>query len=239
MKSDRFFYTAAAGLFLLLMLLGFRPFYTHGTGFAGRIIDPRILPLVTVHGVAIALWFVLFFAQSLLIGIRRRKVHMKLGWSAVVLGLTIAGTGTAVAIRSVQNAPLEFAFFGMPYSRFLLVMLTEMALFTAFLTAGILTRRKPKIHRPMMLLASLSIIAGATVRIPSLIAIFGMSGWTGLFGAVFCLGALLLLVRCALTRSFDRWLAAAYAVWVLAFIASTDLAFTETWTRLATKILAI
>jgi hypothetical protein len=166
MKADRFFYTSAAGLFLLLMLLGFRPFYTHGTGFAGRPIDPGILPLVTVHGIAIALWFVLFFVQSLLIGVRRRKVHMKLGWSAVAIGLTIAGTGTAVAIRSVQITPANFVFFGIPYSRFLLVMLTEMALFTAFLTAGLLTRRRPKIHRPMMLLAGLSIIAGATVRIP-------------------------------------------------------------------------
>lgn len=239
MKADRFFYTATAGLFLLLMLLGFRPFYTHGTGFAGRIIDPGILPLVTVHGVAIALWFVLFFVQSLLIGVRRRKIHMKLGWSAVGIGVTIACTGTAVAIRSVQMAPQTFFFFGMQYSRFLLVMLTEMALFAAFLLAGMLTRKKPKIHRPMMLLAGLSIIAGATVRIPWLIAVFGMNGWIGLFGAVFCLGALLLLVRSALARSFDRWLAAGYAFWVLAFIASTDLALTDTWTRVATRILAI
>jgi len=221
------------------MLIGFRPFYTHATGFAGRKIDPGILPLVTVHGCAIALWFVLFFAQALLIGTRRRKLHMKLGWSAVAIGLTIACTGTAVAIRSVQMAPSDFVFFGIPYSRFLLVMLTEMALFTSFLTAGLLTRRKPKIHRPMMLLASLSIIPGATVRIPWLIAVFGMNGWVGLFGAVFCLGALLLLVRCILTRSFDRWLAASYAVWVVAFIASTNLALTDTWSRLATKILAI
>ena len=239
MKADRFFYTAAAGLFLLLMLVGFHPFYAHGTGFAGRKIDPGILPLVTVHGVAIALWFALFFAQSLLIGIHRRRVHMKLGWSAIAIGLTIAGTGSAVAIRSVQIAPPNLIFFGMQYSRFLLVMLTEMALFTLFLAAGLLTRRKPKIHRPMMLLASLSIIAGATVRIPWLISIFGMSGWTGLFGAVFSLGALLLLLRCAMTRTFDRWFAAGYAFWVLAFIASTDLALTDAWSRLAIKILAI
>ena len=53
--------------FLLLMLLGFRPFYTHGTHFDGGPIDRGIFLLVLVHGVSIAAWFLLFLAQSLLI----------------------------------------------------------------------------------------------------------------------------------------------------------------------------
>lgn len=238
MKADRFFYSAAAAIFLVLMLIGFHPFYTHGTGLAGRRIDPVIFPLVAVHGVAIAAWFALFFVQSLLISVRSRRLHMKLGWSAIGIGLTIACTGSLVAIRSVQVSP-PILFFGMEYSRFLLVMLTEMALFTFFVTAGVLTRKQPKIHRPMMLLASLSIIPGATVRIPALFSIFGATGWMGLFGAVFCLGAVLLLVRFALTRTFDRWFAVGYVFWVTAYIASTNLALTEVWSRLATKILQL
>jgi hypothetical protein len=60
---------------------------------------------VTVHGISITAWFVLFFAQSLLIVVRSRKVHMTLGWSAIVIGIAIAGSGTLVAIRSVQLTP--------------------------------------------------------------------------------------------------------------------------------------
>jgi len=238
MKADRYFYTSAATVFLLLMLIGFHAFYSHGTGLAGRRIDPGILPLVTVHGIAIAFWFVLFFVQSVLISVRNRRLHMKLGWSAVAIGLTIACTGSLVAIRSVQMSP-PAPFFGIPYSRFLLVMLTEIALFTLFLAAGILLRSKPKIHRPMMLLAGLTIVAGATARIPAFYPLFGHTGWVGLFGPVFCLGALLLLIRMALTRTFDPWFAAGYSFWVIAFIASTDLALTETWDRFAAQILRL
>jgi hypothetical protein len=238
MKADRYFYSTAAAVFLLLMLIGFHSFYTHGTGVAGRRIDPVILPLVTAHGLAIAFWFVLFFVQSLLISVRNRRLHMKLGWSAVAIGLTIAITGSLVAVRSVQVSP-PILFFGMPYSRFLLVMLTEIGLFSFFLALGIALRKKPKIHRPMMLLAGLTILAGATVRIPALNALFGQSGWVGLFGAVFSLGALLLLLRSALARTLDPWFAAGYAFWVTVYIASTNLAVTDTWDHLATQILKL
>lgn len=238
MEADRFFYSSAGVLFVLTMLAGFRRYYTHGTHFDGSQIDRGIFVLVAVHALAITAWFVLFLAQSLLITVRNRKLHMKLGWSAIAIGVTIAGTGTLVAIRSVQLTP-KFVFFGMEYPRFLLVMLTEMAMFTAFLTAGILTRKKPKIHRAMMLLTSLAILPGATARFPALYSVFGQSGWIGLFGPVFCLGAILLLVRAAMTRKFDPWFAGGYAVWVIAYIASTNLSLTDAWSRMATKILAM
>jgi hypothetical protein len=239
MKSDRLFYSASGAVFLLAMLISFHPFYTHGTGMAGRMIEPVIFPLVLVHGSAIAAWYVLFFVQSLLINIRNRPLHMKLGWSAVAIGLTIACTGSLVAIRSVQVTPADFRFFGMQYSRFLLVMLVEIALFTAFLTAGILVRKKPKIHRPMMVLASLCLLAGATARMPFLYPLFGKTGWVGLFGPVACLGAVLFLVRLAQTRTFDRWFAAGYAFYVISFIVAEKLALTSTWNHWANKILQV
>jgi hypothetical protein len=238
MKIDRLFYSGAAGVFLLVMVTGFHPFYLHGTHFDGSRIDPSIFWLVLAHGVAIALWLVLFFVQSVLIAVRSRKVHMTLGWSAIAIGVAIAGLGTLVAIRSVRLTP-AFEFFNMEYPRFLLVMFTEMALFTVFLTAGIVMRKKPRVHRAMMLLTSLTILPGATARIPVLYPVFGHSGWIGLFGPAFCLGALLLLVRVAMTRKVDPWFAGGYAFWVVAYIASTNLSLTETWSRMATRILAM
>jgi hypothetical protein len=238
MKADRLFYTSAAAIFLLPMLVGFRHYYAHRTHFDGSPIDPGIFALVAVHGLAITAWFVLFFAQSMLITVRNRKLHMKLGWSAIAIGLAIATTGTLVAIRSVQLTP-KFVFFEMEYPRFLLVMFSEMAMFTVFLTAGILTRKKLKIHRAMMLLTSLTILPGATARIPMLYPIFGHSGWMGLFGPVFCIGAILLLGRFVTTRKFDPWFAGGYAFWVIAYIASTDLSLTDAWSRMATRILAM
>ncbi len=239
MKTDRWFYSAAGAGFLVVMLVGFRWFISSGTGNAGRVIDPAIFRLALIHGLAIAAWYLLFFIQALLIGVRNRKLHFKLGWSAVVIALTILVTGTMVAIRSVQITPPDFQFFGMQYSRFLLVMLTEIAAYVGFVTIAIFARKKPKIHRPAMVLASLCLLAGATSRMPFLYSLFGATGWMGLFGPVFCLGAGLLLVRSIVTRSFDRWFAMGYAVWVIIFIASAKLAMMEAASALAATILKL
>lgn len=237
MKIERYFYSSAAGLFLVLMLVGFHSFYLQGTGFEGRKLDPRILVLVSVHGGAIALWFVLFFLQSLLITARRRGLHMTLGWSTVVLGPALAGLGVSVAITSVRMTDPQFHFFGMLYSRFLLVMLVEMTLFAGFLTVGVVKRKTPRIHRNMMLMASLAILPGATSRIEPLLSLFGVTGWMGLFGATFSIGVALMLVRWAVTRRMDKSLAAGMAIWTAAFTLSMQLALTSTWGRMATFIL--
>jgi 4-amino-4-deoxy-L-arabinose transferase-like glycosyltransferase len=139
----------------------------------------------------------------------------------------------------VQITPPDFRFFGMQYSRFLLVMLTEIALYTVFVTIGIFSRRKPRIHRAAMVLASLCLLAGATARMSFLHPLFGVTGWIALFGPVFCIGAALLLMRCIVDRSFDRWFATGYAAWVIIFIASEKLALTETWSTLAAAILKL
>jgi hypothetical protein len=238
-KTDRWFYSASGAGFLVLMLVGFRWFVAAGKGDAGRVIDPTIFTLDLIHGLAIAAWFVLFFTQSLLITVRNRKLHFKLGWGAVAVGLAILITGPLVAIRSVQVTPAEFHFFGMLYSRFLLVMLTEIGLFAAFLTVGILNRKKPRIHRPAMVMASLCLLGGATARMPFLHPVFGETGWIALFGPVFCIGAIMLLVRCISTRSFDRWFAVEYAIFVVLIIASEELAMTGTWAAVASAILKV
>ena len=192
-----------------------------------------------IHGFAIAAWFLLFLMQSLLIGTRNRKLHFTLGWSSIAIGLTIFLTGSLVAIRSVQIAPPQFRFFGLEYNRFLLMMLVEIWAFTAFLTVGILQRRKPKIHRPAMLLAGLALLSGATARMAFLHPVFGEVGWVSLFGPVFCIGLALLLVRALLTRSFDRPFAIGYAVMVVVFVGSAKLAMTDAWITVAAALLKI
>jgi hypothetical protein len=239
MKSDRFFYSATAALFLLMIAIGFHRFFTGATHSDGSPIDPAIFLVVATHGTAIAAWFVLFFVQALLISVRNRRLHMTLGWSVLAVAPTIAVTGSLVAIRSVQVTDPGFRFFGMDYNRFLLVMLTEIALYTCFVAVGVLVRKRPKIHRPMMLMASFTLLSGATARMPFLWPLFGHTGWAGLFGPAFLLGAALLLLRCAMTRTFDRWFAAGYAVWVVVFIASEYLALTSVGLAFVSTILKL
>lgn len=228
MKSDRFFYSTAAGLCLLIMFLGFMPYYLSGHGQHGRIIAPAIARVVFVHGMAVTAWYVLSLGQALLISVKNRPLHMKLGWSAVALLPVVAVSGVLVAVRSTQGAP-DFVFFGMAYPNFLLVMLTEIAVFTLFVGAGILTRKQPAIHRSMMLLASLSLLLGATARMPWLNELFGGDTRLGFFGPVFSLGVLLLLVRYRLNQTFDRWFARGLAFMIIAYVGAEHLSQTEAW----------
>jgi len=235
MKAGRYFYSVAAIILLLITFKGFQPFYLAGEGMGGRKISPQILPLVIVHGTAMTAWVVLFLVQAMLISARSRRLHMKLGWSALAIAPVITVTGFMVAIQSVRRDP-SMPFWGMDYRQFLLIMLTEITLFTLFVFAGILTRKRPEIHRTMMLLATLSILAGATVRMPILFPIFGEGGWIGIVGPIFSLGAVFLLVRSLLRHGVDRWFAAGYVSMIVLYVAASKVAVSGVWSQLAKAI---
>jgi len=237
-KVERYFHVVAAGTALLITFVGFMPFYLKGEGMAGRQIAPELFPLVLVHGALMTSWVALFFAQALLISTRNRRLHMKLGWGGAAVALGVTVTGFMVAVQSVRPVP-DIPFWGMAYRQFMLVMLAEVALFTAFVAAGVSFRKRPKTHRAMMLLATLSILAGATVRMPILFPIFGEAGWVGIFGPIFTLGGAFLLLRLLLTKSFDRWFAGGYAVMVCVYVAASTLAMSGWWSQLAKAVFNI
>ncbi len=238
MKSDRYFYSISAVVFLVITFWGFHFFYLHGKNAEGNAISPEMSVLASTHGAAMTAWVLLFFVQALLIGVRNPRLHMKLGWAALAIAPVLAICGILTAFRSVQTQP-DFVLFATPYPRFLLIMFTEMALFTAFVAAGLITRKRPAIHRSMMLLASLSIISGGTARIPAIHSIFGDAGWPGLFGPVFALGAVLLVIHSLLARKLDRPLAVGYMAMIAVYIVAFQFAFTETWNRVATALLRL
>jgi hypothetical protein len=220
---------------LMIMFAGFHPYYLRGEGMGGRKISHQLVMLVLVHSSSMTAWLILFFVQSLLVPARKLRLHMKLGWAAVAVALVVVVSGFMVAVQSVRPVP-AVPFWGMAYRQFLMVMLAEVALFTLFVLAGLLSRKKPKIHRAMMLLASLSILAGATVRMPVLFPVFGEGGWVGIFGPIFTLGAVFLLVRSLLGRSLDRWLTAGYAVMVVIYVSACKFAVSNAWSHLANAI---
>jgi len=236
MKPDRFFYTAAGAIFLVLIVLGFQQYIFHGKHVDGSPIDSTMLVTVVLHSTAIFAWFVMFLVQALLISTHNRRLHMTLGWGVVGIAALIAVTGPLVAYRSIRTAPQQ-VIFDWPGPQFLLVMYAEIALFVVFITIGVLNRKRPRIHRPMMLLASLAIVSGATARIAQVGSIFGGHLWVALFGPVVCLGALLLLVRAAMTRSFDRPLAVGLAVYAVVTLIAGKLAMTNMWADWAAIIL--
>ncbi len=225
----RFFHAAIAVVMLALTIAGFHPYYVRGVGEGGRIIEAPLVTLVAAHGSLATAWFVLFLVQAALIPAGKRRIHMKLGWGAAAVGLGVAVSGTLLALASVRLTPQPFQFFGIAYKEFLLVMFTEMAAFAAFLTAGLLWRRRPEKHRAMMLLASLSILAGATSRMPVFYPVFGQAGWTGLFGPIFTLGIIVVAARTWLSGRADLWLTGGYVAVALVYLIAWTAAVTPSW----------
>jgi hypothetical protein len=235
-KPDRLFYTAAGAIFLLLTVIGFRHYIFGGKHDDGTPIDPSNLTTVIVHSSSIFAWYVMFLVQSLLISTHNRRLHMKLGCSVLVIASMIGLTGPLVAIRWTHLNP-NTVVFDWTSLQFLLIMYAAIAMYVVFVTIGVLNRKRPRIHRPMMLLACLSMLTAATTRVPLINSVFGSHTWTGLYGPVVSLGALLVLMRLAITRRIDRELAVAYGAFVVLTVAVSRLAVTNVWVNLAGMIL--
>jgi hypothetical protein len=238
--KSRWFYPVASGLLLVLTLIGFRHFYLQLQAYPGRPLPPPARAIYIIHGVLMTAWIVLAVVQPLLVANGRKRLHMKLGKLGVALAVGIIGAGLAIAIGSAKGTPPDLIRFGLAPKAFLTVPLSGLVAFALFLTVGVLNRQRSAIHRPMMLLASLSVVAAALGRIAPLNDwYFGtwLEIWFSAFVSILALGAVLLAVKCALEKRFDRWFAAGLAVLAVICVASSLLARTAAWDRFATALL--
>ena len=228
-NRDRWFYLIAASLMLIFTVGGFRNFYLHGKAPWGDM-TARILPLVIAHGLAMSGWVILFFVQSALIQTGRRKLHLLLGPLGGVLAGAIVILGSAVAPFSVRFSPQVYSDLGGP-KPFLASMFVQMLSFGAFVAIGLVYRRKPEIHRPMMLLATIVIQSGAFGRFPYIqkLAVPPMYVW----GPVLLFGALLLVLQWGMNRSLNRSYMMGYAGMVVASLLAIAVGRTALWNSIA------
>lgn len=231
----RLLYAAAALLLFVLMLLGFQQFYVHGKAYPAHPLAPPIRALLIAHGVAMTLWVVTFVVQSLLIVGGNRRLHMAVGPFAGVLAAAMVLLGLWLPIQTTRFEP-DVAVWNLNRVHFMAIPMFAILTFGAFVTVGFLRRRRPEIHRPMMLLATLSIIPAATDRITGLPDLYAASVWGALFGPFFIaliVGTLFLVAKSLLTRSFDRWFATGFAVLIIVDAFTVRLAPTDAWGQFA------
>jgi hypothetical protein len=237
---NRLFYSGAAGLILVMMFWGFMQYYLHGKAFGGREIAPPMRTLVLVHGIAMTAWVLLFLVQPLLIAGGSRKRHMMLGRVGAILAICMIVLGLKMGVQSTRLIPPQARIWGVTPSQFMIVPLGSIVTFGLFVAVGIYFRRRPEIHRPMMLMATLLVIPAAVARIAplnalyentALVSVFGPNFWTLIFATVLLLG------KWAITRSFDRWFAIAYGCLVATYMLNWHLATTHAWGRIAAMLL--
>ncbi len=172
--SDRPLYLLAAIVVPLIVLAGFaRTYYLKGL-FSTPPLPSRF---VHFHGIVMTAWVALFVVQVSLVAKRRTKTHQRLGVLGAVLAALVVVVGVLTAIYAAARGHTP----GPPALQFLVVPLGDMLVFGVLVGMALYYRRRLDVHKRLMLLAAVNMLAPAIARIPlSFIANGGPLAFFGL-----------------------------------------------------------
>lgn len=160
---DKYFYFAMAVLIAIITTYGF-----HFTILSNLVEAAVPRPwIVWVHATVFTAWLVLFVVQSGLVRLRRVSWHRTLGWLGLVIGgaMPLLGCATAIVMDRFRFQRLHA---DPTYeANFLILQLNDMLLFTVFFGLAALWRKKPQLHRRLMLIATWGLTSAAFGRFPS------------------------------------------------------------------------
>jgi len=207
----------------LIVLTGFaRTYYLKA--FFGT---PALTGLVHVHGLVMTTWVALFLTQVFLVSSRRTKLHRQLGvfggvWAVLVV---LVGVTTAITAAGKGVSP------GPPPLVFLSVPLGDMLVFSVLVGSAIYYRRKPEIHKRLMILSCATLLPASLARIP--IDFFLTGGPLVFFG----IADLIMLIVVGVDTLRNRRLHPAFG-WGLLFVILSHplrlmLSGTDIWMRFA------
>lgn len=231
-SAARWFYPAAALLLLALTIIGFQWFYFHGKAYPGRELTPPIRNLVILHGLVMSAWILLALLQPILVRRGNLRAHKRFGRIGTGLAVAVFILGLIVAIESTRVAPPDMIFYGLNSRQFMAVPLSVILAFGIFVFIGVWNRRRPDLHKPMMLLATLSAVSAAISRIDALNDLYLgtlLEKHFSAFPMALGVGLLLLLIKSILNRAVDRYMAAGLFGLTVFFWLTTLVAKTNTW----------
>ena len=229
--KDRRMYVWFAVLMPIIVLAGFaRSYYLKG--FFGFPALPSLL--VHLHGIVMTSWVVLFVTQVTLVATGRTRTHQRLGVFGAILAALIVIVGVLTAIAGAARGATP----GPPALQFLAVPLFDMLAFAILVGTALYSRRRRlDIHKRLMLLAAVNLLAPAISRIP--LHLIEAGGPLAFFG----LTDLCLLACVGFDTIKNRRLHPAFLWGALLIIASQPLRLmlsgTDIWLRFATMLVGL
>ena len=159
-RRERWFYVAMSIAVVITVFAGFAPTYYLRPYFTAT----PLIPLLHVHGIVFSSWLVLFVTQTTLVAAHRTDIHRRLGilGGVIAILMILIGSTTAVIRAKLGVSPVP----GVPLLSFLVIPLGDMFVFSILVGAGFYYRRRPDVHKRLMLLATISILAAAIARLP-------------------------------------------------------------------------
>jgi hypothetical protein len=157
MASNRF-YIGLSLLVTAIAFVGFWPTY-FGPLLAGTVDK---LPVIHVHAAVYVGWLAIFIAQATFAAAKRMDLHVKLGNFAIGYGVLVIAMGVTVAIAMfavrVRAGNIEEA------QMRLVAPLSDMVFFAPLFAAAVRLRRKPELHKRLMIVATTVLLVAAVGR---------------------------------------------------------------------------
>jgi hypothetical protein len=111
-----------------------------------------VLPIIHLHAVIFSGWLGLLIAQAVLAGTGRIALHMKLGQIGILYGALLIIVGEATAF-SAFGARVRAGNLPEAEAR-LFAPVTDLLVFAPFLAAAWIYRRKPEVHKRLIVVAT-------------------------------------------------------------------------------------
>ena len=228
--AGRYFYFFMSLLVAAIVIYGF-----------SHTVNPNLIEahpprprLLWVHATLFSGWVAFFILQTSLVRTRNVSIHRTLGWfgAGLAAAMTVVGIATAIVMRrfDMRFLPADVA----GPAAFLMVPLFDITGFTVFFWLAVRWRRKPELHRRLMLIATCVLTAAAWGRVPN--PTFAYVWFYSGVDALILLGVLRdLIVMKRVHRVY--WIALPVLVVAQVFVMRTLLSGAAWWARIADGIL--
>jgi hypothetical protein len=157
LRGERRYYLIAAVGIIAVVLAGFSIDFD-------LLFDMSSLTfLVRAHGLVMFAWVGVFFTQVFLVARHRVDLHRRLGifGAALALLVVIIGTYTTIVAARLGGDHLPP---GMPVVPFLSLSLLLLLAFAVLVGTGLAMRRRPDIHKRLILLGTVALLDAALAR---------------------------------------------------------------------------
>jgi len=153
------FYPGIAVFAAVVIIFGFARTYYLKEFFG----TPSLPFLVHLHGAVMTTWMALFIAQTTLVEKGRTDIHRRLGVAGAFLAAAIIIIGPVVAVHAVQRRHHPP---GVNPLMFMAVPFGDIVVFGTLVGAALLYRRRPELHKRLMLVGTIAILPPGVARWP-------------------------------------------------------------------------
>ena len=173
-KRLRWFFFVVAWLLIVVIAVAFAPsFYLRGL-LQSHVVEAGLTPYIILHGIVLTSWFLLFLVQTWMVATNRTRLHRILG----VAGAVLAAAVLVLSLIVVLHTPARDVAIGASVGQIALEVVGDLgllALFAGLVTAAILNRHRSDVHKRLMMLACVGLIAPALARWPGAAAYMPLS----------------------------------------------------------------